>query len=53
MTDPPTAPDADVMEERELTELFGACEAKRPATEDNDGEFVCVGVEGAELVLEL
>lgn len=38
------------MDARELTELLDVCEAKRDATDDNEGLLPCVGVEGAELV---
>lgn len=47
------APVIDDNDATELTELFGACDAKRLATEDNDGLLPCVGVVGAEFAFEL
>ncbi len=44
----PLLEDIDV---RELTELFGACDAKRAVGEDKDGLLPCVGVAGAVAVV--
>ena len=52
VTDPPIAPEPDVMDARELTELFGACDVKRDATDDKEGLLPCVGVAGADVALE-
>lgn len=52
VTLPSEALPADVIDDRDVTELLGACAVNLDATEDTDGLLPCVGVTGADAAEE-